>query len=62
MSRRDEVVALEAMGHKRLLLLTGEHPKYSFERFLEAVQVVSSAQLPALPPPTYIPTHLPFTL
>jgi len=35
------VEALEAIGHKRLLLLTGEHPKYSFERFLEAVQVVS---------------------
>ena len=39
--RRQEVEALEAIGHKRLLLLTGEHPKYSFERFLEAVQVVS---------------------
>lgn len=32
--------ALEAIGHKRLLLLTGEHPKYPFELFLEAVSVV----------------------
>lgn len=32
--------ALEAIGHKRLLLLTGEHPKYPFETFLEAVSVV----------------------
>jgi 2-iminoacetate synthase ThiH len=39
---RQEVEALEALGHKRLLLLTGEHPKYPFELFLEAVSVVSS--------------------
>ena len=32
--------ALESIGHKRLLLLTGEHPKYSFDHFLEAVSVV----------------------
>lgn len=37
---RQEVEALEAIGHKRLLLLTGEHPKYPFELFLEAVSVV----------------------
>jgi 2-iminoacetate synthase ThiH len=43
--RREEVEALEAMGHRRLLLLTGEHPKYPLEKFLEAVNVVSTAQL-----------------
>ena len=37
---RQEVEALEAIGHKRLLLLTGEHPKYTFETFLDAVSVV----------------------
>ncbi|KAM3573620.1 hypothetical protein VYU27_004411 [Nannochloropsis oceanica] len=41
-----EVEALEAIGHKRLLLLTGEHPKYSFDRFLEAVQVVGTVKTP----------------
>ncbi|EKU21823.1 Fe-Fe hydrogenase maturation protein [Nannochloropsis gaditana CCMP526] len=43
---RQEVEALEAIGHKRLLLLTGEHPKYSFDRFLEAVQVVGTVKTP----------------
>lgn len=41
---RQEVEALEAIGHKRLLLLTGEHPKYSFELFLEAVSVVGGVK------------------
>lgn len=31
---REEVKALELQGHRRLLVLTGEHPKYSFEQFL----------------------------
>lgn len=41
---RQEVEALEAIGHKRLLLLTGEHPKYPFETFLEAVSVVRTGR------------------
>lgn len=45
MWRREEVEALEAMGHRRLLLLTGEHPKYPLEKFLEAVNVVSTARV-----------------
>ena len=36
---REEVRALELQGHRRLLVLTGEHPKYSFEQFLN-VRVV----------------------
>eukprot|EP00951_Prasinocladus_malaysianus_P024193 scaffold208110_cov34-Prasinocladus_malaysianus.AAC.1 len=32
---KDEVVALEKQGHRRLLVLTGEHPKYTFDEFLK---------------------------
>ena len=32
-----EVEALQTQGHRRLLLLTGEHPKYSFDGFLGAI-------------------------
>jgi len=35
-----EVEALEEMGHRRLLVLTGESPKYTFDRFLEALTVM----------------------
>jgi hypothetical protein len=31
---RAEVTALEQQGHRRLLVLTGEHPKYTFDQFL----------------------------
>lgn len=31
---RAEVSALEQQGHRRLLVLTGEHPKYTFDQFL----------------------------
>ena len=31
---RSEVEALERQGHRRLLVLTGEHPKYTFDQFL----------------------------
>jgi 2-iminoacetate synthase ThiH len=31
---REEVGALERQGHRRLLVLTGEHPKYTFDQFL----------------------------
>jgi hypothetical protein len=37
---RSEVEALERQGHRRLLVLTGEHPKYTFDQFLH----VSSPQ------------------
>jgi hypothetical protein len=30
-----EVESLERQGHRRLLVLTGEHPKYTFDQFLE---------------------------
>lgn len=30
----DEVAALERQGHRRILALTGESPKYTFEQFL----------------------------
>eukprot|EP00123_Amoebidium_parasiticum_P015765 comp23136_c1_seq4/m.37333 comp23136_c1_seq4/g.37333 ORF comp23136_c1_seq4/g.37333 comp23136_c1_seq4/m.37333 type:complete len:358 (-) comp23136_c1_seq4:91-1164(-) len=39
-----QVVALEKQGHRRLLLLTGEHPKYTFDQFLEAIETVASVQ------------------
>ena len=32
---KEEVMALEKQGHRRLLVLTGEHPKYPFDDFLK---------------------------
>ena len=29
-----EVTALQEQGHRRILALTGEHPKYTFDQFL----------------------------
>jgi hypothetical protein len=31
---RSEVAALQEQGHRRLLVLTGEHPKYTFDQFM----------------------------
>lgn len=39
---RAEVSALEQQGHRRLLVLTGEHPKYTFDQFLH-VRINGSA-------------------
>mmetsp|Transcript_17008 Transcript_17008/g.45895 ORF Transcript_17008/g.45895 Transcript_17008/m.45895 type:complete len:585 (-) Transcript_17008:345-2099(-) len=39
-----EVETLEKMGHRRLLLLTGEDPKYTFDDFLRVVSVVSGVR------------------
>ncbi|GIL91450.1 hypothetical protein Vretifemale_19002 [Volvox reticuliferus] len=39
---REEVAALQRQGHRRILALTGESPKYSFENFLHAVDVIGS--------------------
>ena len=40
-----EVEALQKMmGHRRLLLLTGEHPKYSFDEFLDAIHTVANVK------------------
>ncbi|PNH10803.1 2-iminoacetate synthase [Tetrabaena socialis] len=39
---REEVAALQLQGHRRILALTGESPKYSFEQFLHALQVITS--------------------
>lgn len=33
---REEVAALQRQGHRRLLVLTGEHPKYTYDQFLQA--------------------------
>uniref|UniRef100_A0A7S3JMV3 Biotin and thiamin synthesis-associated domain-containing protein n=1 Tax=Aureoumbra lagunensis TaxID=44058 RepID=A0A7S3JMV3_9STRA len=41
---RYEVETLEKMGHRRLLLLTGEHPKYTFDDFLRVVHVVAGVR------------------
>jgi 2-iminoacetate synthase len=37
-----DVQALQKQGHKRVLMLMGDHPKYSFDEFLEALKLVSS--------------------
>lgn len=40
----NEIRVLENMGHKRVLMLTGESPAYSFDEFLEAVKVASQTK------------------
>jgi thiazole biosynthesis protein ThiH len=35
-----EVAALQHQGHRRVLLLTGEHPKYPFSKFIKALETV----------------------
>ncbi|OHT01115.1 biotin synthase [Tritrichomonas foetus] len=39
-----EIKVLEDMGHKRVLMLTGESPLYTFDEFLEAVKVASKTK------------------
>lgn len=47
---RGEVEALEKQGHRRLLVLTGEHPKYTFDQFLKVgVGVVAQAVWGSVP-------------
>jgi 2-iminoacetate synthase len=41
---RDQVVALEAKGHKRLILVFGEHPLYSPEFIADTVRAVYSVR------------------
>jgi [FeFe] hydrogenase H-cluster radical SAM maturase HydG len=41
-----EVIALEKQGHRRLLVLTGEHPKYTFDQFLDALHTIKSVESP----------------
>lgn len=41
---REEVAALQQQGHRRLLVLTGEHPKYTFDEFLRAIEVISEVK------------------
>eukprot|EP00873_Tetraselmis_striata_P040285 jgi/Tetstr1/460549/TSEL_005807.t1 len=41
---REEVVALEKQGHRRLLVLTGEHPKYTFDQFLNALKIIAETR------------------
>ncbi|KAJ8603415.1 hypothetical protein CTAYLR_003955 [Chrysophaeum taylorii] len=41
---RSEVEALERMGHRRLLLLAGEHPNYTFDDFLGAIHAVAGVR------------------
>lgn len=41
---RDEVAALQQQGHRRLLVLTGEHPRYTFDEFLKAIDTISSVR------------------
>lgn len=39
-----EVQSLQRMGHRRLLMLTGEHPKYTFDDFLDAIHTVAEVR------------------
>ncbi len=39
-----EVECLEKEGHKRVLMLMGEHPLYTFDKFLNAISLVSSVK------------------
>lgn len=39
-----QVVVLEKMGHKRILMLTGESPEYTFDQFLSALKAASSVK------------------
>ncbi|KAH7617409.1 putative 2-iminoacetate synthase [Nannochloris sp. 'desiccata'] len=41
---KEEVAALQKQGHRRLLVLTGEHPRYSFDKFLEAIDTIASVK------------------
>eukprot|EP00775_Hariotina_reticulata_P012307 gene12307-12443_t len=41
---KSEVEALERQGHRRLLVLTGEHPKYTFDQFLHALDVIKNVR------------------
>lgn len=41
---KEEVAALERQGHRRLLVLTGEHPRYTFDQFLDAIQTISEVK------------------
>jgi 2-iminoacetate synthase len=40
----EEVVALEKVGHKRIMMLTGESPKYTFDQFLDALNTVATVK------------------
>ena len=48
MLTKDELIAetqaLQRAGHRRLLMLTGEHPKYSFDDFIDALNTVASVK------------------
>eukprot|EP01156_Anaeramoeba_ignava_P017961 Anaeramoba_ignava/a90451_107.p1 GENE.a90451_107~~a90451_107.p1 ORF type:complete len:532 (+),score=141.80 a90451_107:144-1739(+) len=42
----NEVIALENQGHKRILMLTGEHPIYPFDEFLDALKTAYAVKSP----------------
>jgi 2-iminoacetate synthase ThiH len=44
---REEVASLQQQGHRRLLVLTGEHPRYTFDAFLKAIDTISSGGQPS---------------
>lgn len=39
-----EVQALQKLGHRRILVLTGEHPKYTFDQFLDALNTIKEVR------------------
>jgi len=40
----EEVKALQKQGHKRLVMLMGEHPKYSLDDFIKHIHLVSNVK------------------
>lgn len=43
---REQISVLVSQGHRRVLMLTGESPKYTFDDLLEAIQVAASVTVP----------------
>lgn len=42
---KDEVLALEKMGHKRLLLVYGEHPKFKIDWYIKTIETVYNTKI-----------------
>lgn len=40
----EEVRALQRQGHRRLLVLTGEHPRYTFDMLLDALKTIKDVR------------------
>eukprot|EP00906_Rhabdomonas_costata_P037050 RCo052057 len=43
---REQISVLVSQGHRRVLMLTGESPRYTFDELLEAIQVAAGVVVP----------------